>query len=224
MLYTLLILLAQNYFNSRRKASVRMQPAHKHILTSSHYQNTIISCPCTECKNVALGGVDTSFFSLFSTKKCAFLLFFDYFCTFLIYIAYFWGAATVGSELRALFNCFLVVFMLKYQGGHGVWPFLKDFALKSVVVLLPLDHYQSNFYFLLAHRRILMSFSVLESSQKAYIYQLLSARGPYGPPRLRFWYHWWSLGKKIAPEGAISSHFMRFTGRPYPTGGSKPLL
>ena len=89
MLYTLLILLAQNYFNSRRKASVRMQPAHKHISISSHYQNTIISCPCTECKNVALGGVDTSFFSLFSTKKCAFLLFFDYFCTFLIYIAYF---------------------------------------------------------------------------------------------------------------------------------------
>ena len=89
MLYTLLILLAQNYFNSRRKASVRMQPAHKHILTSSHYQNTIISCPCTECKNVALGGVDTSFFLLFSTKKCVFLLFFDYFCTFLIYIAYF---------------------------------------------------------------------------------------------------------------------------------------
>ena len=120
MLYTLLILLAQNYFNSRRKASVRMQPAHKHILTSSHYQNTIISCPCTECKNVALGGVDTSFFSLFSTKKCAFLLFFGYFCTFLTYIAYFCGAATVGSALRALFDCFLVVFMLKYQGGHGV--------------------------------------------------------------------------------------------------------
>ena len=69
---------------------------------------------------MALGGVDTSFFSLFSTKKCAFLLFFGYFCTFLIYIAYFRGAATVGSALRALFDCFLVVFMLKYQGGHGV--------------------------------------------------------------------------------------------------------
>ena len=119
ILYTLPILLAQNYFTLRREASVRMQPAHKHILTSSHYQNTIISCPCTECKNVALGGVDTSFFSLFSTKKCAFLLFFGYFCTFLIYIAYFCGAATVGSALRTLFNCFLVVFMLKYQGGHG---------------------------------------------------------------------------------------------------------
>ena len=69
---------------------------------------------------MALGGVDTSFFLLFSTKKCAFLLFFGYFCTFLIIIAYFCGAATVGSGLRALFDCFLVVFMLKYQGGHGV--------------------------------------------------------------------------------------------------------
>ena len=167
-----------------------MQPAHRAFSTSSHHHNTIISHSCTECKNVALGGVDTSFFSLFSTKKCAFLLFFGYFCTFLIYIANFWGAATVGSALRALFDCFLVNFMLKYQGGHGVWPFSKDFVLKSVVVLLPLDHYQSNFYFLLAHRRILMLFSVLESSQKAYIYQLLRARGPYGPPRLSVWYHW----------------------------------
>ena len=155
MLYTLLILLAQNYFNSRRKASVRMQPAHKHISTSSHHQNTIISCPCTECKNVALGGVDTSFFSLFSTKKHAFLLFFDYFCTFLIYIANFWGAATVGSALRALFDCFLVIFMLKYQGGHGVWPCTKDFALKLVVVLLPLDHYTSIFDFPLVQSTIL---------------------------------------------------------------------
>ena len=50
----------------------------------------ILSCPCTECKNVALGGVDTSFFSLFSTKKHAFfavfwlfLHFFDLYCTFL---------------------------------------------------------------------------------------------------------------------------------------------
>ena len=69
---------------------------------------------------MALGGVDTSFFSLFSTKKCVFLLFFGYFYTFLIYIAYFCGAATVGSGLKALFDCFLAVFMLKYQGGHGV--------------------------------------------------------------------------------------------------------
>ena len=104
----------------RREASVRMQPAHKHISTSSHHQNTIISCPCTECKNVALGGVDTSFFSLFSTKKHAFLHFFTAFCTFLLNNDFFCGAATVGSALRALFDCFLVIFMLKYQGGHGV--------------------------------------------------------------------------------------------------------
>ena len=69
---------------------------------------------------MALGGVDTSFFSLFSTKKCAFLLFFGYFYTFLLNNDFFCGAATVGSALKALFNCFLVVFMLKYQGGHGV--------------------------------------------------------------------------------------------------------
>ena len=81
--------IAQNYFYLRREASVRMQPAHRAFSTSSHHHNTIISHSCTECKNVALGGVDTSFFSLFSTKKCAFLLFFGYFCTFLIYIANF---------------------------------------------------------------------------------------------------------------------------------------
>ena len=104
----------------RREASVRMQPAHKHISTFSHHCTTIISCPCTECKNVALGGVDTSFFSLFSTKKHAFLHFFTAFCTFLLNNDFFCGAATVGSALRALFDCFLVVFMLKYQGGHGV--------------------------------------------------------------------------------------------------------
>ena len=160
MLYTSLIYLHKT-LPLRREASVRIQPAHKHILTPSHHCNTIISCPCTECKNVALGGVDTSFFSLFSTKKCVFLLFFGYFCTFLIYIAYFWGAATVGSGLRALFNCFLVIFMLKYQGGHGVWPFSKDFALKSVVVLLPLDHYTSIFDFPLVQSTTLMSFLVL---------------------------------------------------------------
>ena len=119
MLYTSLIYLHKT-LPLRREASVRMQPAHNAFLTSSHHCNTIISHLCTECKNVALGGVDTSFFSLFSTKKCAFLLFFGYFCTFLIYIAYFCGAATVGSALRVLFDCFLVVFMLKYQGGHGV--------------------------------------------------------------------------------------------------------
>ena len=111
---------AQNYFTLRREASVRMQPAHKHISTSSHHQNTIISCPCTECKNVALGGVDTSFFSLFSTKKHVFLHFFTAFCTFLLNNDFFCGAATVGSALSALFDCFLVIFMLKYQGGHGV--------------------------------------------------------------------------------------------------------
>ena len=90
MLYTLLILLAQNYFYLRREASVRMQPAHNSFLILTPHCNTIISCPCTECKNVALGGVDTSFFSLFSTKKHAFftvfwlfLYFFDLYCIFL---------------------------------------------------------------------------------------------------------------------------------------------
>ena len=101
--------------------SVCAYAARTHLFSNSHHTFVcILSHLCTECKNVALGGVDTSFFSLFSTKKCTFLLFFGYFCTFLIYIAYFCGAATVGSGLRALFNCFLVVFMLKYQGGHGV--------------------------------------------------------------------------------------------------------
>ena len=114
------IFTAQNYFPLRREASVRMQPAHRAFLIPSHHCNTIISCPCTECKNVALGGVDTSFFSLFSTKKCTFLHFFTAFCTFLLNNDFFCGAATVGSALRALFYCFLVVFMLKYQGGHGV--------------------------------------------------------------------------------------------------------
>ena len=69
---------------------------------------------------MALGGVDTSFFSLFSTKKHAFLHFFTAFCTFLLNNDFFCGAATVGSGLRALFDCFLVIFMLKYQGGYGV--------------------------------------------------------------------------------------------------------
>ena len=69
---------------------------------------------------MALGGVDTSFFSLFSTKKHVFLHFFTAFCTFLLNNDFFCGAATVGSALRTLFDCFLVVFMLKYQGGYGV--------------------------------------------------------------------------------------------------------
>ena len=143
-----------------------MQPAHKHISTSSHHQNTIISCSCTECKNVALGGVDTSFFSLFSTKKHAFLHFFTAFCTFLLNNDFFCGAATVGSALRALFDCFLVIFMLKYQGGHGVWPCTKDSALKSVVILLPLDHYTSIFDYplaLCAKNRLYFVFSWLKN-------------------------------------------------------------
>ena len=160
MLYTSLIYLHKTFIFETR--SVCAYTARTQSFSNSHFTfDSLLSCPCTECKNVALGGVDTSFFCLFSTKKCAFLLFFGYFCTFLIYIAYFWGAATVGSALRALFNCFLVVFMLKYQGGHGVWPFLKDFALKSVVVLLPLDHYTLIFDFPLVQSTTLMSFLVL---------------------------------------------------------------
>ena len=119
MLYTSLIYLHKTFIFETR--SVCAYTARTQSFSNSHFTfDSLLSCPCTECKNVALGGVDTSFFSLFSTKKCVFLLFFDYFCTFLIYIAYFWGAATVGSALKALFDCFLVVFMLKYQGGHGV--------------------------------------------------------------------------------------------------------
>ena len=70
--------------------SVCAYVARTQCFSNSHFTfECILSHPCTECKNVALGGVDTSVFSLFSTKKCVFLLFFDYFCTFLIYIAYF---------------------------------------------------------------------------------------------------------------------------------------
>ena len=154
MLYTLLFSTHKTFTFETR--SVCAYAARTQLFSNSHHTFVcILSHLCTECKNVALGGVDTSFFSLFSTKKCVFLLFFDYFCTFLIYIAYFCGAATVGSGLRALFNCFLVVFMLKYQGGYGVWPFLKDFVLKLVVVLLPLDHYTSIFDFPLVQSTIL---------------------------------------------------------------------
>ena len=119
MLYTSLFYLHKTFTFETR--SVCAYAARTQCFSNSHFTfDSSLSSSCTECKNVALGGVDTSFFSLFSTKKCAFLLFFGYFCTFLIYIANFWGAATVGSALRTLFNCFLVVFMLKYQGGHGV--------------------------------------------------------------------------------------------------------
>ena len=160
MLYTSLIYLHKTFIFETR--SVCAYTARTQSFSNSHTSlEFILSSSRTECENVALGGVDTSFFLLFFTKKCTFLYFFTAFCTFLLNNDFFCGAATVGSALKTLFNCFLVVFMLKYQGGHGVWPFLKDFALKSVVVLLPLDHYQSNFYFLLAHRRILMLFSVL---------------------------------------------------------------
>ena len=101
--------------------SVCAYVARTQCFSNSHSTfDSLLSHLCTECKNVALGGVDTSFFSLFSTKKCAFLLFFGYFCTFLLNNDFFCGAATVGSALRALFDCFLVIFMLKYQGGHGV--------------------------------------------------------------------------------------------------------
>ena len=119
MLYTSLIYSHKTFIFETR--SVCAYAARTQCFSNSHHTFVcILSHLCTECKNVALGGVDTSFFSLFSTKKCAFLLFFGYFCTFLIYIAHLWGAATVGSGLRALFDCFLVIFMLKYQGGHGV--------------------------------------------------------------------------------------------------------
>ena len=119
MLYTSLIYLHKTFTFETR--SVCAYTARTHPFSNSHHTfECILSHLCTECKNVALGGVDTSFFSLFSTKKHAFLHFFTAFCTFLLNNDFFCGAATVGSGLRALFNCFLVVFMLKYQGGHGV--------------------------------------------------------------------------------------------------------
>ena len=88
MLYTSLIYLHKTFTFETR--SVCAYTARTQSFSNSHFTfDSLLSCPCTECKNVALGGVDTSFFCLFSTKKCAFLLFFGYFCTFLIYIAYF---------------------------------------------------------------------------------------------------------------------------------------
>ena len=119
MLYTSLIYLHKTFIFETR--SVCAYTARTQSFSNSHFTfDSLLSCPCTECKNVALGGVDTSFFSLFSTKKCVFLHFFTAFCTFLLNNDFFCGAATVGSALRALFDCFLVIFMLKYQGGHGV--------------------------------------------------------------------------------------------------------
>ena len=88
MLYTSLFYLHKTFTFETR--SVCAYAARTQCFSNSHHTfECILSCSCTECKNVALGGVDTSFFSLFSTKKCVFLLFFGYFCTFLIYIAYF---------------------------------------------------------------------------------------------------------------------------------------
>ena len=101
--------------------SVCAYVARTQLFSNSHSTFDLrLSHLCTECKNVALGGVDTSFFLLFSTKKCVFLHFFTAFCTFLLNNNFFCGAATVGSALKTLFDCFLAVFMLKYQGGHGV--------------------------------------------------------------------------------------------------------
>ena len=119
MLYTSFTYLHKTFIFKTR--SVCAYTARTQCFSNSHHTfECILSCPCTECKNVALGGVDTSFFCLFSTKKHTFLHFFTAFCTFLLNNYFFCGAATVGSALRTLFDCFLVVFMLKYQGGHGV--------------------------------------------------------------------------------------------------------
>ena len=121
------IFAAQNYFPLRREASVRMQPAHNVFLIPTSHLNVYFHTPARSAKTWRLEASTQAFFRFFLLKNTHFLLFFDYFCTFLIYIANFWGAATVGSGLRALFDCFLVIFMLKYQGGHGVWPFSKDY-------------------------------------------------------------------------------------------------
>ena len=60
--------------------SVCAYVARTQCFSNSHTSlEFILSSSRTECENVALGGVDTSFFSLFSTKKCVFLLFFGYF-------------------------------------------------------------------------------------------------------------------------------------------------
>jgi len=48
----------------------------------------------------------------------------SYFFVFLHKSAIFLRRGDRREPARALFDCFLAVFMLKYQGGHGVEPFL----------------------------------------------------------------------------------------------------
>ena len=113
MLYTSLIYLHKTFTFETRSvcAYAARTQAHFNFLTSLQYYHFMPMHGVQ--KRGAWGRRHKLFFRFFLLKNA-------YFCTFLIYIAYFCGAATVGSALRALFDCFLVIFMLKYQGGHGV--------------------------------------------------------------------------------------------------------
>ena len=66
-------------------------------------------------KSSATGPLNKLFFAVFPWK----IRFFPLFYLFSTIFPLFHIVATVGSQRRALFTCFLADFMLKYQGGTG---------------------------------------------------------------------------------------------------------
>jgi len=63
-------------------------------------------------------------FAVLLRKNSYFFVFLCVFSEILHKSAIFLRRGDRREPARALFDCFLAVFMLKYQGGHGVEPFL----------------------------------------------------------------------------------------------------
>ena len=82
ILYTLLILLAQNYFTLRREASVRMQPAHNFFLILITHLFAYFHTSARSAKTWRLGASTQAFFRFFLLKNALFCCFLTIFVLF----------------------------------------------------------------------------------------------------------------------------------------------
>ena len=82
ILYTLLILLAQNYFTLRREASVRMQPAHNVCPIPTLHLILYFHAHARSAKTWRLGASTQAFFAFFLLKNVLFCCFLAIFALF----------------------------------------------------------------------------------------------------------------------------------------------
>ena len=143
-------------------------------------------------KSCAVERLNKLFFTVFPWK----IRYFPLFYLFSTIFPLFHIVATVGSQRRALFTCFLADFMLKYQGGTGATLKLRTYGSNRshFYTQWTIISLKSTFYWCRAPalhtfigRMLMILIRIVQTSQKTVKYQLLSARGPLGPPAVSAW-------------------------------------